>query len=342
MKSGPSLASPEISVIIPTHNRPALLRQALHSVLWQKDVDFEVIVVDDGSTGDTLRFLAGLSDDRVRIVRHEVPQGVSAARNHGVDQARGKWIAFIDDDDLWAPEKLARQLKAARDSGRTWAYTGAVNVTMSLRVVGGAPLQSPEEVMRRLPELNIVPGGASGVIASKKVLMESGLFDTRLQPMADWDMWIRLARSGPPACVELPLVAYRLHTHNMSLDTARVEAEFEVVAGRTGKGNHAVLYRYLGWLCGRARRRVAAIRYFVRAALRRDAEYAPRAFLADLSYLTIDAADDLRRRFASRLLRRSLRRSLHRFPSQYEDWRDAGQDWVDSLQAEMRSSEAGH
>ena len=105
---------PEVSVVIPTRDRSRLLGLTLHSVLWQRGVVVVVVVVDDGSTDDTAQTVAGLADPRVRLVRHDTAQGVSAARNRGITEAHGRWVAFLDDDDLWAPDKLACQLQAAR------------------------------------------------------------------------------------------------------------------------------------------------------------------------------------------------------------------------------------
>ena len=107
----------DVSVVVPTRNRSALLALTLHSVFRQQDVDLEVIVVDDASADDTAAVLRTIADPRLRLIRHETSQGVSAARNRGAAQARGEWIAFLDDDDLWAPAKLALQLRAARASG---------------------------------------------------------------------------------------------------------------------------------------------------------------------------------------------------------------------------------
>ena len=123
----------EVSVIIPTRNRSKLLELSLRSVLWQRSVDFETIVVDDGSTDDTPRMLRSLGD-RIRVFRHERSQGVSAARNRGIAEARGEWVAFLDDDDLWAPDKLELQLQALRRDDRRWAYAGAVEITVARSV----------------------------------------------------------------------------------------------------------------------------------------------------------------------------------------------------------------
>src|SRR5262245_31802290 len=140
---------PEVSVVIPTRNRLRLLTLALASVLDQRDVRLEVIVIDEASTDDVAAAIASLGDSRVRLVRHAPAQGMGAARNRGIAEAAGDWIAFLDDDDVWAPDKLALQLEALRTSGREWAYTGAVNITDDHRILGGAPpTQSPDEVAR--------------------------------------------------------------------------------------------------------------------------------------------------------------------------------------------------
>src|SRR5512138_2804909 len=117
-----------VSVIIPTRNRCELLSTTLRSVLRQRDVEFEVFVVDEGSTDDTPAMLLSLDDPRVQVIRHDEPLGVSTARNRGAFEARGDWLAFVDDDDIWAPEKLATQLQAAETAGRDWTYAGAVNI----------------------------------------------------------------------------------------------------------------------------------------------------------------------------------------------------------------------
>jgi len=110
---------PEISVIVPTHNRNELLRLTLRSILAQRDVDLEIIVIDDGSPVNVSEIVATFGDARIRVIRHDRPSGVSTARNRGADAATGDWLAFCDDDDLWAPDKLARQLAAAADAGST-------------------------------------------------------------------------------------------------------------------------------------------------------------------------------------------------------------------------------
>ncbi|HEU5257564.1 MAG TPA: glycosyltransferase family 2 protein, partial [Vicinamibacterales bacterium] len=201
----------DVSVIVPTRNRSALLPLTLRSVLAQRDVNFEVIVVDEASSDDTPAVIASFGDPRIRSIRHDRPQGVSAARNRGVAEARADWVAFLDDDDLWAPTKLTLQLGALRASGATWAYVGHVNFNVHHHVTGGSPPLPPSELLRQLPEHNVVPGGCSGVMVAKDAVRRAGLFAAEFQPLADWDLWLRLAHVGVPTCVSQPLVAYRLH-----------------------------------------------------------------------------------------------------------------------------------
>jgi glycosyltransferase involved in cell wall biosynthesis len=272
----------DVSVVIPTHNRSRLLTLTLGSVLRQRAVDLEIIVVDDGSTDDTGEVVAGLRDARIRLVRHDTPQGVAAARNRGIAEARGAWVAFLDDDDLWAPDKLARQLQAARESGRSWVYTGAVVIGDTLEILGGAPPEPPERVRALLLRYDAVPGGGSNVLVRRDTLARAGTFDTRLRNTEDWEMWIRLAKLGPPAWVCGPLVAKRAHVQNSSLDTREILAGAALIERLHGtRADRGATYRWLAETSLRAGRRTAALRYLAAAAVRGQA----RQVAADLQVI---------------------------------------------------------
>lgn len=267
--------TPDFSVVITTRNRLPLLRLTLASVLWQREVDLEVIVVDDGSSDGTADAMVGIGDMRVRVARHDRPLGVSAARNTGVALARGTWVAFLDDDDLWAPDKLAAQLSAAERAASCWALSGAVMIGDALEpLVGERPLP-PERIVSELDRYNSVPVGASNVAVRRDVLNRVGAFDRRLRHMADWDVWIRLGRIELPATVQRPHVAYRLHlaaaTVSAAYNPVEPIAELDLIAGRYGiPADRAAVYRWIGWSALRAGRREAAIRAYARAALAGD------------------------------------------------------------------------
>jgi len=272
---------PDVAVVIPTRGRSNLLETTLHGALNQTGVDVEVIVVDDGSTDDTAALLANHDDDRLRVLRNDTPEGVSAARNRGISHARSRWIAFLDDDDLWAPDKLAAQLEAVETAGRAWVYAGDVNVDSDLHVLSGAPPPDPDHVVSSLDRYNAVPAGASNVLVSSDQLERVGLFDPQLHRTEDWDLWIRLARKGPPAWVNRPLVAYHFHGRNADPDTVRIVGEPRVLAGRYGiPVDMAAMHRRAAWSCLLAGRRLRAVGQYGRALARGDLLSGGRAIVA--------------------------------------------------------------
>src|SRR5829696_2061810 len=223
-----------VSVVVPTRNRSDLLALTLRGVLRQREVDLEVIVVDEASTDDTPAMLA----------------------------------AFTDDDDLWAPDKLARQVDAAGAAGRDWAYAGSVNITDGFRVVHGVPPLPPEEVAAALPHYNAVPGGGSNVVVRRETLQRVGPFDVRLLNTEDWEMWIRLAKAGPPAWVRSPLVARRVHPSNSSLDVAEIVRGTRLIEQLHGTtADWGRLRRWLAESYLRTGQRRAALGQFALAAV---------------------------------------------------------------------------
>jgi glycosyltransferase involved in cell wall biosynthesis len=226
---------PEVSVVLPTHDRDDLLPFAVASVLRQRDVDLELIVVDDGSRDGTAAYLERFSDPRVVVARHPVARGVSAARNAGIARASGPVVAFLDDDDLWAPDKLHLQLEAMRETGRLWVYAGCVHLNAAGRISGGAPPMDADRFAATLPRWNPMPAGCSNAIVDAQALARVGGFDEALHILADWDLWLRLGRLGPAAAVARPLVGYRVHDRNMSLDTDLLVRELEMLRDRYGE-----------------------------------------------------------------------------------------------------------
>jgi glycosyltransferase involved in cell wall biosynthesis len=205
--------APEVTVVIPTRNRWRMLSEhALASALDQKDVDLEVVVVDDAST-EPQPESAVLSDPRVTVIRQEHHVGQARARNLGIAAARGQWIAFLDDDDIWSPIKLRTQLDAAA-SGASFVYTSVVVVDSGGRVLQTMAAADPSTFHRDMLSQCMLPAGNSTVMVESELLRRLGGFDEHLAELADWDLWIRLSGATRVAACEEPLIAYFIHPGN--------------------------------------------------------------------------------------------------------------------------------
>lgn len=264
----------DVSVVIPSHNRLPLLPATIDSVLGQRNVTLQLIVVDDGSTDGTGAWLGSLVAEKpsLTVVRHEAPRGPSSARNSGIARAVGHWTAFCDDDDLWAPDKLANQLAAFRGSPARWGCTSAVLVNARLDVIGYQRVKGGE-VLSDLLQRNTIWSGSS-VIAETSLLQELGGFDPTLGACEDWDLWIRLARVCPLAVVERPLLAHRQSSGSLSsrMDAMRnghatVFARYRTLAQRGVSVSDVDYDRYLAKQLLRAGKRGQAASILARAFL---------------------------------------------------------------------------
>ena len=216
---------PQVSVIIPTHNRSEFLRSAIASVLSQAYQDFELIVVDDASTDTTAEVVASFNDERIKFIRHETNQGGSAARNTGIRNSKGDYIAFLDDDDEWLPEKLSKQVQVLLSSPPEVAcvYTGWLDVDRSTGSILAKHIPSKRgNLSKGLTAENSV-GSTSAVLLKRACLRKVGLFDEDLPCSQDYDLWIRLSKEFLFECVPEPLFKYCIHQNKIStnLDGSR-------------------------------------------------------------------------------------------------------------------------
>lgn len=222
----------DVSVIVPTHNRRQMLPQAVSSILRQHGVSIELIVVNDGSSDETRPWLDRLAaaDPRVKVVHHVKPRFISGARNVGIRCATARWVAFCDDDDLWAPDKLVSQLAAMRASATRWSCTGVAVVDENLEIVGHYHVKGGA-ALAGLLERNGIPTGSS-VIVERQLVRQVGGFDPALRGSEDWDLWIRLAQHSPLAAVDRPLIAYRLGRQSLSMNIGPMRAGRLAIAER--------------------------------------------------------------------------------------------------------------
>jgi glycosyltransferase involved in cell wall biosynthesis len=224
---------PTVSVVIPTRDRWPLLERAVRVALAQ-EVALEVIVVDDASR-ERAPDLPALADPRVSVHRQPSRQGVANARNAGIELARAPWIAFLDDDDLWAPTKLPRLLATADSSGAEFAYSSALVIDESRRPLALSRAPSAEALRVELLTRNAVPGGGSNLIASAQLLNRYGGFDSAYSFTADWELWIRFAEAARGAAVDEVLMAYVHHTGSWILgDDPAVRSDLEMLARERG------------------------------------------------------------------------------------------------------------
>ncbi len=206
---------PEVSVVIPTYNRAHLLGDAAASVLTQTYANLELIIVDDGSRDATRDVCMDLAsrDQRVHYIYQE-NKGPNAARNAGVYAAQGRFIAFLDSDDLWEPTKLAKQLEIADiEADVALVYCDWAHLTEAGDIRAGVnpPDLGLSTVYESLLYGNTVHGSASAVLIRKECFDRVGLFDETLRYMEDWDMWLRVAQHFQLAKVHCVLVYIRQH-----------------------------------------------------------------------------------------------------------------------------------
>ncbi|HWO41345.1 MAG TPA: glycosyltransferase family 2 protein [Candidatus Eisenbacteria bacterium] len=228
--------APQVSVVIPTYHRAEFLRGAVRSVLGQTFEDFEVVVVDDGGPDGAAEVIEGFNDSRIRYLRHPERRGGAAARNTGIANARGEYVAFLDDDDEWLEEKLERQMRMMLASPRAVGavYTGYYIVDRSSGRTCGRII--PRKRGRLYPAIlagNCV-GGTSSVLVRKSSLERSGLFDETLPSFQDYDLWIRIARHFEFDCIAEPMLKYFMQPDKIWTDVEALRQGLDIMLGKYG------------------------------------------------------------------------------------------------------------
>jgi len=216
------IREPRVSVILPAYNRLLHLRTAVESVLAQTCPDFELIVADDGSAAETRAWLGSLHDARLRVLFLAHSGVPSAVRNAAIREARGRYLAFIDSDDEWLPAKLERQLAllAAHPDCR-WSYHASARIDAEGRaapVNGVRPFEPlAGDIVEPLLEIAAFIATPT-VMAERALVAQLGGFDEGQYFAEDYDLWLRLAMSGPVCLCPDALTRVRVHTDNYSQD----------------------------------------------------------------------------------------------------------------------------
>ena len=241
-----------ISVILPTYNRAGFLERAMGSVLAQRRPCGELIVVDDGSTDETPALVARLAATSSIPVRslHQENRGAAAARNTGIGAARGEFLAFLDSDDWWLPQKLALQAAALQaNPGKLIAHTREIWFRHGQRV-NQKKKHDPPDGDIFLPSLAMCVVGMSTVMARRQLFERYGLFDETLPCCEDYELWLRVGAHEPFLLVPEALTAkdggredQLSHVHRLGMDVFRIQALCRLLdeAGLTAAQRHAAL-----------------------------------------------------------------------------------------------------
>lgn len=243
-----------VSVVIPVYNRETTIERAIRSVLEQTYSDFEIIVVDDGSEDNSSQVIRSLQqgNDKIRYY-YQKNSGPSAARNKGITEARGEYIAFLDSDDYWYPQKLAKQMalfETHPEVGIVYCWAEVINHR------GKKWCKSPKYTGHVFEDLlaegNFIP--TSGTLAKRQTLLEVGGFDEALKSTEDWDLWLRITSNYEILCAKELLV--RKHESRNGLQHSH-KVMFENVK--------KVLFKYIEMIDDPNKKRVYLAKYYRRS-----------------------------------------------------------------------------
>lgn len=217
------------SVILPAYNQSAYLRDAIESVLAQSCPDFELIIVDDGSTDNTRDVVESYKDSRIQYIYQE-NRGLSGARNTGIRRSNGMYLTYLDADDLFTPQKL-KVLGDALDKDQSLGFVAgqAIPIDEVGRIIGQLFDSPPPQESHGWLLGN--PLHVGSVLVRREWQEQAGFFDERLRSYEDWDMWLRLARLGCRfGWVAEPVSLYRFHPKQMTRNSQQMtQATFAVL-----------------------------------------------------------------------------------------------------------------
>ncbi|MGK7957032.1 MAG: glycosyltransferase family 2 protein [Crocosphaera sp.] len=220
----------KVSIVIPAYNAMRYLPETLDNLLQQTYKNFEAIIVNDGSTDNIKDWFTTISDERVRLISQE-NKGLSGARNTGIENAKGDYLAFLDADDLWEPTKIEKQVKVLDNNPEAGLVYTDVAIIDSDGIATGRIFKEKVEgyIWKELTQRNFVACGSVAMVR-RECFEKVGNFDRNLGSFVeDWDMWLRIAVDYPFKVVQEPLVYYRQHPNSASKNWDSMEKSFSIV-----------------------------------------------------------------------------------------------------------------
>ncbi|MBE9178912.1 glycosyltransferase family 2 protein [Oculatella sp. LEGE 06141] len=251
---------PAVSIIVPAYNAERTIVETIESLQQQTFSDFELIIINDGSTDKTVEVVEAIPDPRIKLFSYE-NGGLPVARNRGIERATGEFITFIDADDLWTPDKIASQVEALRanpEAGVAYSWTAFINEN-SEYLYAWEPLHYQGNVYRDLLYHNFISSG-SNIMARRHYIEAAGEFDPTLKSVEDWDYYIRLAALCPFVVVPQYQILYRRTSQSMTTKVDVMEKYNLIVINRAFDAAPEALkplrnrtlantYRFLAQIC---------------------------------------------------------------------------------------------
>lgn len=234
---------PEISVVMPAYNAEGSISESIMSVCNQSFTDIEILVVDDGSTDSTLKAIATFKDPRIHIISLSRNLGVAKARNKGISKSKGKYIAFIDADDIWIKNKLERQwqvLQSTPEAALAYSWNDYINDSGNY-LHPGQRIQLCGDVFHLLVTNNFLENGSTPLVR-KTAIQRVGGFDSTLTPSEDWDFYLRIAKHYSFVCVPEVHVLYRKSINSSSSNIKEMEDKSLQVIKKTFQQSPEIPY----------------------------------------------------------------------------------------------------
>lgn len=238
-----------VSVIIPSYNSGKFLNKAIESVINQTYKNLEIIIVNDGSIDETEKIAKDWQEknERIKYLKHQKNRGPSAARNTGIRNSQGEYIAFLDADDIWLPQKTEIQLKEIKERNvdlifSNW-YIWEPEKGIKVKAFDSNPIQdNRENLLNFLIKKNF--GNPSTSLFQKISLEKIGLFDQKLRSSEDYDLWIRFCLNGMKiAFIEQPFVYYRVHLTQATVNIYRMRTSRLAVFKKAVHGRPWILIK---------------------------------------------------------------------------------------------------
>jgi glycosyltransferase involved in cell wall biosynthesis len=273
---------PLVSVIIPVYNAERYIEQTIRSVLNQTLQDFEIIVLNDGSKDSSGEIIQQLQKEDKRIIYIPKPNsGVSDTRNLGISMAGGKYLAFLDADDLWKPNNLEKKIGILQETNKQWVFSSMDFIDDNNNLLSrSVDKLSAENILDKLLlwELSeVVPGVCSNIVTRREMFDNFVKFDIHLSSPADRDICIQLAAKADPAIIDEKLWQYRLHPQNMTSTNrkvadeviyfiAKVEKSDLFSSKKIKKRSMSNLYLMLSGICfGFLRQKKKGLKYLIKS-----------------------------------------------------------------------------